>query len=226
MTRILPPQRCRWQSLVFSFKTGSPLQSPQIQERVATTEQHLRTPRPARASEIMSACLAWLGRIQVARPRLRDVGRDLALSRLRFQALGGLDERFLHGAQLCLAAAMLHRDDIRAFDELRKVEAPGYGFAVHDYRAASAQSLPATFTPDMWAHQYDQQVNQVECSIREGARIVQLVTYKGVTIHILDETSWMATGSHKSNDGCLTSSLCRTEGAGRVAFESGASRGS
>jgi len=26
--------------------------------------------------------------------------------------------------------------------------------------------LPATFSPDMWAHQYDQQVNQVECSIR------------------------------------------------------------
>jgi len=29
-------------------------------------------------------------------------------------------------------------------------------------------ALPATFSPDMWTHQYDQQVNQVECSIREG----------------------------------------------------------
>jgi DUF1680 family protein len=28
-------------------------------------------------------------------------------------------------------------------------------------------ALPATFSPDMWAHQYDQQVNQVECSIRK-----------------------------------------------------------
>jgi len=26
-------------------------------------------------------------------------------------------------------------------------------------------SLPATFRPDMWAHQYDQQVNQVQCTI-------------------------------------------------------------
>jgi DUF1680 family protein len=26
-------------------------------------------------------------------------------------------------------------------------------------------ALPATFSPDMWAHQYNQQVNQVECSI-------------------------------------------------------------
>lgn len=28
-------------------------------------------------------------------------------------------------------------------------------------------ALPATFSPDMWAHQYDQQVNQIECSARE-----------------------------------------------------------
>ena len=28
-------------------------------------------------------------------------------------------------------------------------------------------ALPATFSPDMWAHQYVQQVNQVECSIKE-----------------------------------------------------------
>jgi len=30
-------------------------------------------------------------------------------------------------------------------------------------------ALPATFSPDMWSHQYDQQVNQVECS-RAGNR--------------------------------------------------------
>ena len=27
-------------------------------------------------------------------------------------------------------------------------------------------ALPATFSPDMWSHQYDQQVNQIECSVR------------------------------------------------------------
>ncbi|MHC4563209.1 MAG: beta-L-arabinofuranosidase domain-containing protein [Planctomycetota bacterium] len=31
-------------------------------------------------------------------------------------------------------------------------------------------ALPATFSPDMWSHQYDQQVNQVECSIDPGRR--------------------------------------------------------
>lgn len=29
-------------------------------------------------------------------------------------------------------------------------------------------ALPATFSPDMWAHQYDQQANQVECSVGEN----------------------------------------------------------
>jgi hypothetical protein len=29
-------------------------------------------------------------------------------------------------------------------------------------------ALPATFSPDMWAHQYDQQVNQIECSVLES----------------------------------------------------------
>ncbi len=28
-------------------------------------------------------------------------------------------------------------------------------------------ALPATFSPDMWSHQYVQQVNQIECSVRE-----------------------------------------------------------
>ncbi len=29
-------------------------------------------------------------------------------------------------------------------------------------------ALPATFSPDMWAHQYVQQLNQIECSVREN----------------------------------------------------------
>ncbi len=65
-----------------------------------------------------------------------------------------------------------------------------------------------------------------ETSIREGARIVPLPTYKGVAIHLLDETSGMETGSLKAIDGCLTTSLCRAEGAARVVFESGGNTGS
>jgi threonine synthase len=65
-----------------------------------------------------------------------------------------------------------------------------------------------------------------ECSLREGARIVPPMTYRGVAVHVLDETSGMETGSLKAIDGCLTAALCRTEGAGRIAFESGGNTGS
>jgi threonine synthase len=66
----------------------------------------------------------------------------------------------------------------------------------------------------------------LQCSIREGARVVELLHYKGVAIHLLDETSAMATGSLKSIDGCLTTSFCRLKGMERIAFESGGNTGS
>lgn len=66
----------------------------------------------------------------------------------------------------------------------------------------------------------------LESSIREGVRIVPLLTYKGVTIHILDETSLMTTGSLKSIDGCLTVVRCQIEGMERITFESGGNSGS
>ena len=34
---------------------------------------------------------------------------------------------------------------------------------------AAFNALPATFSADMWTHQYDQQVNQVECSVQENS---------------------------------------------------------
>ena len=39
---------------------------------------------------------------------------------------------------------------------------PGFGDRLEQ---VVFNALPATFSPDMWAHQYDQQANQVECSI-------------------------------------------------------------
>jgi hypothetical protein len=62
-------------------------------------------------------------------------------------------------------------------------------------------------------------------SIREGARIFPLLTYRGVDIHILDESSLMHTGTLKSIDGCITISKCRLKGYERVVFESGGNTG-
>ena len=62
-------------------------------------------------------------------------------------------------------------------------------------------------------------------SIREGARIFPLLTYRGVDIHILDESSLMHTGTLKSIDGCITISKCKLKGYERVVFESGGNTG-
>jgi threonine synthase len=62
-------------------------------------------------------------------------------------------------------------------------------------------------------------------SIREGARIFPLLTYQGVDIFILDETSCMHTKTLKSIDGCITTARCKLNGYERVVFESGGNTG-
>ncbi len=62
-------------------------------------------------------------------------------------------------------------------------------------------------------------------SIREGARIIRFVEYRGVTIHILDETSLMHTRSLKSIDGCFSTAKCKLLGYDRTVFETGGNTG-
>lgn len=62
-------------------------------------------------------------------------------------------------------------------------------------------------------------------SIREGARIFPLLTYKEVDISILDETSLMHTRTLKSVDGCVTIARSKLNGYERVVFESGGNTG-
>jgi threonine synthase len=62
-------------------------------------------------------------------------------------------------------------------------------------------------------------------SIKEGARIFPLLSYKGVEIFILDETSLMQTKTLKSIDGCVTIARCKLNSYERVVFESGGNTG-
>jgi threonine synthase len=62
-------------------------------------------------------------------------------------------------------------------------------------------------------------------SIQEGARIFPLLRYRGVDIHILDETSLMFTKTLKSIDGCVSIAMCKLRGYDRVVFESGGNTG-
>jgi len=62
-------------------------------------------------------------------------------------------------------------------------------------------------------------------SIREGARIFRLATFRDVEIFILDETSRMHTRTLKSVDGCVTTARCKHAGHQRVIFETGGNTG-
>jgi DUF1680 family protein len=65
-----------------------------------------------------------------------------------------------HGTELC--AVVEHAFSLEVLLSV-------YGDAAYGDRLEKVvfNALPATFSPDMWAHQYDQQVNQVACSVRE-----------------------------------------------------------
>jgi hypothetical protein len=71
--------------------------------------------------------------------------------------------------------------------------------------------------------QYKEWLQKV--SIKEGARIFPLLTYRGVDVYILDETSLMHTKTLKSIDGCVSTAKCKLKGYDRVVFESGANTG-
>ena len=62
-------------------------------------------------------------------------------------------------------------------------------------------------------------------SLREGARILEFLEYKGVQIYLDDESTLMASGTFKSLEACFAMALCRKRGYRRVAFSSGANLG-
>lgn len=63
-------------------------------------------------------------------------------------------------------------------------------------------------------------------SIQEGVSISPFLTYRGVMIFLMDETSLMCTGTLKSTDGCVSIAHCKMNGFEKVAFESGGNTGS
>lgn len=64
------------------------------------------------------------------------------------------------------------------------------------------------------------------CSRREGIRILDLGSWRGINLKLLDESSAMASGTYKSLDGCLSTAMCRHLGIRCAVFSSGANAGS
>jgi hypothetical protein len=111
-----------------------------------------------------AAALSWrLDR----RPADRDFPQRMLsiLDRYHGQVTGmfGADECLagtnpLQGTELCAVVEMMY-----SLEVLLSV----FGDAALGDRLEriAFNALPATFIPDMWAHQYDQQVNQIQCTI-------------------------------------------------------------
>jgi hypothetical protein len=66
----------------------------------------------------------------------------------------------LQGTELCAVVEMMY-----SLEQL--VSILGEAALADRLERIAFNALPATFSPDMWAHQYDQQVNQVQCTINE-----------------------------------------------------------
>lgn len=68
----------------------------------------------------------------------------------------------IQGTELCAVVEYMY-----SLEWLSSITAdPTYGDRLEKI---TFNALPATFLPDMWAHQYDQQVNQVQCSLETTA---------------------------------------------------------
>lgn len=67
----------------------------------------------------------------------------------------------IHGTELCAVAEYMY-----SLEHLLAIT--GRSHWGDRLEKIAYNALPATFSPDMWSHQYDQQVNQVECSRQEN----------------------------------------------------------
>jgi hypothetical protein len=66
----------------------------------------------------------------------------------------------LQGTELCAVVEFMY-----SLEHLFSVF--GEPFFADRLERVAFNALPATFAPDMWSHQYDQQVNQVQCTINQ-----------------------------------------------------------
>ena len=92
-------------------------------------------------------------------------------------------------------------------------------------RSVVLRYLPALRFPETDGQEARFRELLAHCSIAEGMRLFPLLTYAGVELHVLDETSAMHTGTLKSIDGCVTMATCLTNGFRRVVFETGGNTG-
>ncbi|MBY0523243.1 MAG: pyridoxal-phosphate dependent enzyme [Gemmataceae bacterium] len=93
-----------------------------------------------------------------------------------------------------------------------------------DAHVSAEQSVVLRYAPAIASDQLSQE-DLAATSQREGARLIELPSYRGVQLFVLDESTGMRTGTYKSLDGCIGTAMCRRQGVRRAVFSSGANAG-
>lgn len=145
------------------FHAGTEITSPTPRRGLWTWEKHVVNT----AMSLKAGVMAWR-----STRRTEDLGLTAAmlqrLDRYHGQANGMFsgDECLsgrnpVQGTELCAVVEALYSLELA-------VAATGDVGLADRLERIAFNALPATFAPDMWSHQYDQQANQVQCTINPG----------------------------------------------------------
>lgn len=78
----------------------------------------------------------------------------------------------IRGTELCAVVEEMYSCEVLA-------SVTGDPFWLDLLERLAFNSLPATISADMWSHQYDQQLNQVSCSVQQGKAVFGTNWYAG-----------------------------------------------
>ncbi len=142
------------------FHRGDAVTSPTPRRGLWTWEKHVVNTGMA----VKAGALAW--RLEGRDSQRSEPARMLArLDRYHGQATGMFtgDECLagrnpVQGSELCAVVEFLYSLET----VISVLGEPAMGDRLE---RVAFNALPATFSPDMWAHQYDQQTNQVQCTL-------------------------------------------------------------
>jgi threonine synthase len=94
-----------------------------------------------------------------------------------------------------------------------------------DERYSTERSVVLRYAPALLNKMIAEE-DLLACSRQERMRVLSIGNFNGVDLVLVDETSGMASGTHKSLDACISIALCRRMGIRRAVFSSGANTGS
>jgi len=167
LARILHQQSYDWKHQFENFPEPYTRKHDKLTRELTKNWSHLATHVVNNAMALKTSAVWWqISKEQPDRDAIHTMLEVLDKHHGMANGLHSGDEHYAgrdpsQGAELCsVVEAMFSYEMLTAIGG-----EPEFGDRLE---RVTFNALPATFKPDMWAHQYDQQVNQVLCSIDEN----------------------------------------------------------